>query len=282
MKKNIIKTFLQGLAMGTVDIIPGISGGTLALILNIYSKILEQIKLINLDFLKKIIQLKIKDAFKPLDLKFIIPLILGISSALISLARVISWALSNYPGYLYSFFIGLILVSSILLFPRGKFKINGAITFLIGFILAFLIAKLQPIESSHTYFNIFISGAIAICAMILPGISGSFILIILGKYDFMLSLLHNPLNNILPILIFVLGCIIGLLSFSRVLNFLLKKYYQITLITLIGFMLGSLKKIWPSQYLEGQEIFPALGFMITGIIIGFLINKGSRNKKTGN
>ena len=117
MKKNI-KTFLQGLAMGTVDIIPGISGGTLALILNIYSKIIQQIKLINLEFFKKIIKFKIKEAFKPLDLRFIFFLILGIASALFSLSRVISWALSAYPSHLYGLFLGLILVSSFFIFPK--------------------------------------------------------------------------------------------------------------------------------------------------------------------
>lgn len=295
MKKSI-KTFLQGFAMGSVDIIPGISGGTMALILNIYAKIIDQIRLINLNFLKNILKLKFKKAFAPLDLKFLIFLVSGIFVAIMSLARLISWTLINYPTYLYSFFLGLILISAILLLPQKKIKITEIIFLIIGFIIAWTISSATPATTPNTYLMILLSGAIAICAMILPGISGAFILLLLGKYEFIISLLKNPFyqDNLIFIIIFIVGCIIGLISFSKFLNFLLKKHYQPTLMILIGFMLGALNKIWPfkqtieSQFLNNQEIiikqqniWPimnkefliSLGLIILGAILGFCISK---------
>ncbi|HOZ53501.1 MAG TPA: DUF368 domain-containing protein [bacterium] len=295
MKKSI-KTFLQGFAMGSVDIIPGISGGTMALILNIYTKIIDQIRLINLNFLKNVLKLKFKKAFESLDLNFLIFLILGIFVAIISLARVISWTLINYPTYLYSFFLGLILISAILLLPRKKIKTTEIFLLIFGFIIAWIISLATPASTPNTYLMILLSGAIAICTMILPGISGAFILLLLGKYEFIILLLKNPFyqNNLLFIIIFIIGCLIGLLSFSRFLNFLLKKYYQPTLMLLIGFMLGALNKIWPfkqtieNQFINNQEtiikqqniwptinkeFFISLGLIILGIILGFYISK---------
>lgn len=300
MKKQI-KTFLQGFAMGSVDIIPGISGGTMALILNIYTKIINEIKLINLDFFKCIFSLKFKEAFRPLDIKFIISLVLGISIAIFSLARVISWTLANYPIYLYSFFFGLIIISAILLLPYRKMKLTEVALLLGGFIIAWLISLATPATTPDTYLLILLSGAIAICAMILPGISGAFILLILGKYEFVISLLKNPFqgNNLIFIILFIIGCLIGLISFSKLLSFLLKKYYQTTLIILIGFMLGALNKIWPfkenleTQIINNQEIiirqkniwplmnkelFISIALIILGLVIGFYLGKIKKPK----
>lgn len=300
MKKQI-KTFLQGFAMGSVDIIPGISGGTMALILNIYTKIINEIKLINLDFFKYIFSLKFKEAFKPLDIKFIASLILGVFVAIFSLARVISWTLANYPIYLYSFFFGLIIISAILLLPYRKMKLTEVALLLGGFIIAWLISLATPANTPDTYLLILLSGAIAICAMILPGISGAFILLILGKYEFIISLLKNPFqgNNLIFIILFIIGCLIGLISFSKLLSFLLKKYYQATLIILIGFMLGALNKIWPfkenleTQIINNQEIiirqkniwpiinkelFISLALILLGLVIGFYLGKIKKPK----
>lgn len=295
IKTNKIGIFIKGLAMGSVDIIPGISGGTMALILKIYDKIINELRLINLAFFKDIIKLKIKKAFTPIDWKFLLVLFLGIITAVISLAKIISFTLTYYPVYLYSLFFGLIIISAIYLLPKKIYPKNY-LFLILGFISAWMISSLTPATTPENYLFIFLSGALAICAMILPGISGAFILLILGKYEFMISALKNPLllNNILIILIFVLGCLIGLLSFSKFLNYLIKKHYQPTLLLLIGFMLGALNKIWPFKInLEtviinnheiitkqknilpqiNQELSISILLMMVGVMIGIFLNK---------
>lgn len=287
--------------MGTVDIIPGISGGTMALILKIYQKIINELHLINLKFFKNIFSLHFKKAFRLIDWKFLLSLFLGIIIAIISLAKIISWALENYPTYLFGFFFGLIIISALLLIPKNNVKPISIIFLVLGFIIAWLISSLTPAQSPETYGFIFLSGALAICAMILPGISGAFILILIGKYEFMISALKNPLalKNISIIIIFVLGCLIGLLTFSKFLSLLLKKYRQITLMLLIGFMLGALNKIWPFKIITkttiinnyeiiiqqknilpqlNQELLITIILMIIGATIGLLLNKIKRNK----
>lgn len=287
--RQAFSTFLKGVAIGAVDIIPGVSGGTIALILKIYNKILGQLQKINLNLLKNFLRGRFKLVFAQIDGKFLVALILGIASAIFSLSHLISWGLEKYPGYLFSLFFGLIIASSILLIPKDSLKIKPILFLILGLILAFLITSLSPANTPETYLFIFLSGAIAICAMILPGISGSFALLLLGKYQFMLEAIKNPLvaHNIIIIIIFVLGCIIGLLSFSRFLNFLLKKYYTPTLMLLIGFMLGSLNKIWPFK-IEGQNVWPtinqeffiSLGLAIIGILIAYFLGKIKPEEKS--
>ncbi len=287
--------------MGSVDIVPGISGGTMALILKIYQKIIDELRSINFEFFKNILSLRFKKAFNSIDWKFLLSLFLGIIIAIISLARIISWTLENYPIYLFSLFFGLIIISALLLIPKKNIKPLSIIFLILGFIIAWLISFLAPAQSPETYGFIFLSGALAICAMILPGISGAFILLLIGKYEFMISALKNPLapENISIIIIFALGCLIGLLAFSKFLSFLLKRYYQTTLMLLIGFMLGALNKIWPfKEILEtkiinnheiiirqkniwpviNQELFIAIVLAITGIFIGILLNRIKRER----
>jgi len=305
MKKQIkenFSTFLKGLAMGSVDIIPGISGGTMALILKIYTKIINELKLINFDFFKKIVQLKIKEAFLKIDWRFLLILFFGIITAIISLARIIDFTLKKYPEFLYSFFFGLILLSAILLARKEGLRNKYYFYILIGFILAWIISTLSPAQSPENYLFIFLSGSIAICAMILPGISGAFILMLLGKYEFMISALKNPfiLNNFIIITIFLIGCIFGLLSFVKVLSYVIKNHYKTSLAILIGFMLGALNKIWPFKktieniIIDNQEIvikqknilpettekiFFFILFFSLGFVVAYLIQKIEKNKK---
>jgi putative membrane protein len=301
MKKNkkLLFTFLKGAAMGSVDIVPGMSGGTMALILKIYTKIINEIRLINKDFFKNIIKLKIRKAFELIDWPFLLSLFLGIITAIISLARIISWILANSPEYLYSFFFGLILVSAIFLMPKKiKNKKNFLFLFL-GFAIAAIISFASSSSTPENYLFIFVSGALAICAMILPGISGAFILLLLGKYEFMISAIKNPLilSNLIIIIIFILGCLVGILSFAKILGFLIKKYYHATLMLLIGFMLGALFKIWPfkqsTENIVNEQIvireinvlpeintfiiFPVL-FFVFGVATGLLLSKIKREK----
>lgn len=287
MKKAFF-TFLKGVAMGTVDIIPGVSGGTMALILKIYDKIIDQLQKINLVLLKNFLRGRFQLVFAQIDLRFLLALILGIGTAIMSLAHIISWGLEKYPIYLFSLFFGLIIASSILLIPRKNIKGASIIFLILGFIIAWIITSLTSANTPENYAFIFLSGSIAICAMILPGISGSFILLLLGKYEFVLNAIKNPfiLNNLIIIAIFIAGCVIGLLAFSRLLNFLLKKYYTPTLMLLIGFMLGSLNKIWPFKIAQknvwpniNQEFFIALGLAILGIIIGYFLSKVKKEKE---
>ena len=275
--KQKIKIFIKGFAMGTVDIIPGISGGTMALILGIYQKIIDELKMISFKNIKKI------------NYGFLIPLFLGIIIAIISLARIIHYLLENHSIYLYSFFFGLIIASIFIILPKNFYKNKKFLFVILGFLIAWFISGSASINTANNYLNIFLSGAIAICAMILPGISGSFILLILGKYEFMISVLKNPFvnNNLIYIIVFVAGCIIGLLSFVRLLSYTFKKYYNISLAILIGFMAGALRKVWPFENVIRNKNFDiyfylSILMLIIGILTGILITKIGKQKKNRN
>ena len=285
--KEKINIFLKGFAMGMVDIIPGISGGTMALILGIYEKIILELKKINFKNLKRIFK-KDKNQEK-IDFKFLIILFLGIITAIISLAKIIHYLLEKHNSYLYGFFFGLIIASIFIILPKRFYKNKKFIFIIPGFLIAWIISSAESLTTANSYFNIFLSGAIAICAMILPGISGSFILLILGKYEFMISVLKNPFmdNNLIYIFIFVLGCLVGLLSFVKLLSYAFKKHHTISLAILIGFMAGALKKIWPfSQTLINEKDFlinitPIILLMILGIITGIFIPRMVKTKNRG-
>lgn len=274
--KEKIQTFLKGFAMGTVDIIPGISGGTMALILGIYQKIIDELKIISFKNIKKI------------NYGFLVPLFLGIITAIISLARIIHYLLENHSIYLYSFFFGLIIASIFIILPKNLYKNKKFLFVILGFLIAWFISGSASINTANNYLNIFLSGAIAICAMILPGISGSFILLILGKYEFMISVLKNPFtdNNLIYIIVFVAGCIIGLLSFVRLLSYTFKKYYNISLAILIGFMAGALRKVWPfGDFIRDKSFdiyfYLSILILIIGILTGILIAKIGKQKSNG-
>jgi putative membrane protein len=280
--KNKLKIFLKGFAMGSVDIVPGISGGTMALILGIYQKIINELKNIDKEFIKFLLSFKFKKAFKKVDITFLLFLFLGIIVAIISLSKIISHLLENNSFYLYSFFFGLIIASIFIILPKKFFKDPKYLFIIPGIIIAWLISGGGVISSPNTYFNIFISGAIAICAMILPGISGSFVLLILDKYEFMINILRSPFsdNNFIFLSIFVLGCIVGLLSFVRLLSYFLKKYYKQSIAILIGFMAGALRKIWPFGKIESSDnVTYSFIFLVLGISIVLISYHLSKKKK---
>ncbi len=242
--RETLLIFLKGMGMGGADVVPGVSGGTIALIAGIYERLLNAIRSVDLDALKMLLRFQWKAFWIKIDGSFLLPLILGIFTSLITLARLIKFLMTDHPIPLWSFFFGLILVSAFWVLKEIKQWKPGVVIFLVaGFIIAFLITTLTPAETPDGTWFIFLSGAIAICAMILPGISGSFILLILGKYEFILEALNE--RDLVTIGIFALGCITGLLSFSRVISWLLRHYHGITIALLAGFMLGSLNKVWP-------------------------------------
>lgn len=242
---DFIVIFLKGIAMGAADIVPGISGGTIAFITGIYEELLEAISAVNFNTIKLIKSEGIGTAWKSIHGNFLLALISGIALSIITLAQLISWLLENQPILLWSFFFGLVL-ASIIYIGRQISKWGGitVILFILGGILAFYITMLNPLvsENSSSMF-LFLSGAIAICAMILPGISGSFILVLLGAYKPILDAIHEKDIQLLTIVI--TGAIFGLMLFSRILNWLFKHYKNYTLAILSGFILGSLNKIWP-------------------------------------
>ncbi len=260
---EFLKIFLKGALMGISDIIPGISGGTIAFILGIYERLINAIKSINVNFLFS----NRKDNWKRMDLKFLIPLSLGIGIAFLVSSRIIPYLLDWYPAYIFSFFFGLILGSIYLIRKRIRvFRFSYIIIVIITFIFAFLIASIEGISANHSYWFIFVSGIVAIIAMLLPGISGSYILLLLGQYKFMLEALREI--KIYYIISFILGAVIGLLAASRIISYLLKRYHNATISALVGLMLGSLKTPFVNiAYVK--LLYPQIGFIwdITSILV---------------
>ncbi|WP_457610781.1 DUF368 domain-containing protein [Lutibacter sp.] len=236
---------LKGIAMGAADVVPGVSGGTIAFISGIYEELLTSISSINFGTLKLLKTKGIKVTWKAINGNFLVSLLTGIFISIISLAKLISWLLEHEPILVWSFFFGLVL-ASILYVGRQITKWNSRIivSLLMGAGIAYYITTLQPLISPNSSpLFLFLAGALAICAMILPGISGAFILVLLGAYKPVLEAIHT--RDLKLLLIIAFGAIVGLLSFSKVLNWLFNHYKNFTLAVLTGFILGSLNKIWP-------------------------------------
>ncbi len=239
-------TFLKGLAMGAADIVPGVSGGTIAFISGIYERLLTAIKSVNLDALKALRQKGLKGFWEHIDGTFLVALFGGILLSVFALSSVLIWTMKTYPQLLWSFFMGLVLASALYIGRQIELKEWKSIAALaIGIVIAYSITLLSPTELPKNYLTAFLAGFIAICAMILPGISGSFILLLMGMYAHVLGAVHD--REILFLLCFALGCGIGLLSFARLLSWLFKNYRSSALSVLTGFMIGSLPKLWPWQ-----------------------------------
>ena len=253
---------LKGLCMGTADIIPGVSGGTMALITGIYQQLLQAIKSADTKMAALLFKFDLKGALTTLHARFLLALFLGIGAAIISLARLVNYLLHTHPIFIWSLFFGLI-AASVLVVSRyvTRWSVPTGISFIIGGLLAWLIVNAVPVSTPETVGFIFFSGLVAICAMILPGISGAFILLILGKYEFITGCLKNPFlaENFITIMIFCAGCLVGLMGFARVLNLLLDRYYNLTIAFLTGLMAGSLPRIWPwkevveTKIIRGKE-----------------------------
>jgi len=246
--KDAVLLSLKGLCMGTADIIPGVSGGTMALITGIYPQLLQAIQSADTKMAATLLRFDIKEALARLHLRFLMALFMGIGTAIISLARLVNYLLHAHPVYIWSLFFGLITASVIVVSRYvSRWSPGAAACFCTGGLLAWLIVNAIPVSTPESAGFIFLSGLVAICAMILPGISGAFILLILGKYEFITGCLKNPflMDNFITILIFCAGCLVGLTGFARVLNLLLERCYNSTIAFLTGLMAGSLPRIWP-------------------------------------
>lgn len=244
MKKWIL-LFFKGMAMGASDVVPGVSGGTIAFVTGIYERLIHAIKSINFANLKLFFKGQFKEFWQNIDGWFLVCVVAGIGVSFLSLAKLITMLLNAYPQYVWSFFFGLILASTIFVGRDVKWNWKTILAFILFAVLSFFITSPEnsPLAENDSYWYIFLCGAVAICAMILPGISGSFILVLLGQYTFMLTALTELQTAV--ILVFAAGALIGIVSFSHVLNWLFTHFKQITLAALTGFMFGSLNKIWP-------------------------------------
>lgn len=294
--------------MGAADVVPGVSGGTVAFITGIYDELLETINSIDVDAIRLLGKFRFADFWKKINGNFLVVLFGGIVTSLVSLANLMTYLLEHHPILIWSFFFGLILISAPLVLREIKrWSIGTILSLFVGIALAYIITILSPAQTPNALWFIFISGAIAICAMILPGISGAFILLLLGKYQYIISALTSFKLSV--IIVFVFGCVTGLLSFSRFLTWILKNYHSATVALLAGFMLGSLNKVWPWRevieyvtdshgkqvpvfdrpvlpwkYFEitgkDPQVFQAILLMAFGVFIVVLIEKIAERLKT--
>lgn len=270
-----IRYFLCGFLMGIADTIPGVSGGTIAFITGIYGKLLATIKSADKEFFQYIFTLKLKKAFNKIPWGFALPLLLGIGLAIGTLAHFMVILLEKHADIVWAFFFGLIFSSLLILLKEVKnsnpHKIISSLFFIIGAFFSIYISFANPIQLSHTYPIIFFSGFIAICAMILPGISGAFILVLIGQYHYILEAVTT--FNLPVISLFLLGCLCGILSFAHILSACLNHFYHISLAFLSGILAGSLVMLFP--YKEEQTITQQAiltGLIMLGILIPLLLH----------
>lgn len=309
MKRNFVDYFIlvfKGMAMGAADVVPGVSGGTIAFISGVYEELIATLNSINFNSLKTLKLQGVSATWKKINGNFLLALFGGILLSILSLSKLVAWLLHEEPVLLWAFFFGLVLASIIFVLKKIN-QWNSAVFLglILGGVFAYQLTQLNALGNSNSNWYLFFSGAIAICAMILPGISGAFILVILGSYANVLQALND--KDIAKITIFMTGALIGILSFSRLLKWLFKRFKNMTLAVLTGFMIGALSKIWPwkktlsfrensdgiSVPLKEQCIAPfsfdgdpqilsAIGLMLFGFLMIFFLEKiGAKNKKIG-
>ena len=295
---------VKGACMGAADVIPGVSGGTIAFIMGIYNQFVGSIASINAEAVKLLFSGKLKAFWKHINGNFLLALVLGIGTSVVALAGLMQMLLTEHPIQTWAFFFGLIVASSIFILKGiSNWKLRDGAFLIFGIILGVVICTLSPTQTPDTLWFIFLSGALAICAMILPGISGSFILLILGKYQYIMSTITSCVSNVgaiwsaegadkalfidsaIILAIFLVGAVVGILSFSKFLHWLLARWHKETLIVLAGFIIGSLVKVWPwsnpealaqeNMHIGGAIAFALIGFfLVTGIeLVGKLIKK---------
>ena len=260
--------FLRGLLMGAADIVPGVSGGTVAFITGIYDQLLDSLRAVDLEFLARLSRLDIAGAWQHINGRFLLALLLGIATSIFSLAQLVSWVLEHHPVPLWAFFFGLILASALVLLREvDNWSVPKVLCLLSAGAVAVFIALSPVISLEMGLAGVFLAGFLAVCAMILPGISGSFILVLLGMYSTTLMALKSL--DLVFILVFVVGAGCGLLCFSRVLHWLLRRFHQGTMAVLTGFLFGSLMVVWPwkrvLEWVEGShgQLKPAQQFPVS-------------------
>ena len=285
LKKYLMVT-LKGACMGAADVIPGVSGGTIAFIMGIYDEFVGSIASINAEAMKLLFKGQFKAFWKHINGTFLVSIVLGIGISVVLLAGLMQTLLTVYPIQTWAFFFGLIVASSIFIL-RGisGWKLREILFLILGGVLGVTVCTLSPTQTPDALWFIFLSGAIAICAMILPGISGSFILLILGKYQYIMAAIsglvagENFGQNLLILCVFLVGAVVGILGFSKFLHWLLARWNKETLIALAGFIIGSLVKVWPWSNAEALAQAEAagglqIGWAILFALIGFSLVTG--------
>ena len=285
--KDTIRYLLCGLAMGAADVVPGVSGGTIAFITGIYPRLLQAIEAFNLRFFSLALRLKLREAFSLIPWGFLLPLLCGIATSIFSLARAVTYALHTWPVVIWSFFFGLILASVWLLGKElllGKGSTWAALA--AGAAAGWLIGGASAVDIGQSLPVYFASGFVAICAMILPGISGAFVLVLLGQYSHVIRAVAE--FDVSVIIVFSLGCACGIMTFARVLNRLLRLFPNAVTAVLTGLMAGSLRTVWPWRDGSMPVAPPALNaelalgaaLCLAGVAIPVILTLVSR-RKTG-
>ena len=236
---------LRGILMGASDIVPGVSGGTMAFILGIYEELIDSIRTVGQpDFIQSVLKFRIKRVFEILNWQFLLALGLGILIAVLTLSKGLEWLLINQPIYLWSFFFGLVVASVYTVSKRiTEWDGTKIAALIVGAVGAYFLVGAVPLQTPNAWWFLLLSGALAICAMILPGISGAFILVLLGKYQFVLTAVNT--RDLVSIALIGIGAIVGLVAFSQVIGYFFKQHHDMTVAILTGLMIGSLRKIWP-------------------------------------
>lgn len=293
-----ITVAVKGACMGAADVIPGVSGGTIAFIMGIYDEFVGSIAKIDATAVKMLFSGRIKDFWKHVNGTFLLSLFAGIGVSVVALAGLMQTLLTKFPIQTWAFFFGLIVASSMFILRSiSGWKTKDMIMLALGLALGVTICTLSPTQTPDDLWFIFLSGALAICAMILPGISGSFILLILGKYQYIMACISDLAagvdfgRNALILGVFLTGAAVGILGFSKFLHWLLARWNRTTLIALAGFIIGSLVKVWPWSNAEAIAQADAAGGMLWGwallfALIGFFLvtgielaaKKGKRHK----
>jgi len=317
--KQYIIIILKGIAMGAADVVPGVSGGTIAFISGIYEELIETIHKLDFGFFKVWKKEGFIKAWKRYNLGFLFVLMAGIFTSILSLAKMITWLLANHPILVWSFFFGLVIASIVYIAKQiSRWNLLSVLAILIAAGLSYYITIIEPIGTPDSTWFLFFAGFIAIIAMILPGISGSFILLLLGAYEAVIGTITQFIEGVttmdwtlfseafIKLIVFALGAILGLKTFSRVLNWMFKHHKNTILAVLTGFMIGALNKIWPwkevlkyrtnhsgeevpfleksilpTQFTDDPQLLFAIVFVMLGFLTIFVLERISTVKKKG-
>jgi putative membrane protein len=281
--RDYIRIVLSGFAMGICEIIPGVSGGTMAFILGIYEELIQSIRdLTEPNFIQAVTKFNIKRIFEVVNWKFLVALAVGMFAAILTLSSALEWLLQNRPSLIWSFFFGLVISSIYIVSQRIKKRTATTIAlFIVASVGFFLFVSTVSTNMPSGKWFLVVAGAIAICAFILPGVSGSFILVVLGKYDDVLGAVND--RDILTLGLVAIGCLVGLITFARVVGWLFDRYHDAVVATLMGLMLGSLRLIWPwkqnpaclEEHIQCVNILPDFNGALVIAIICLLVGMGS-------
>jgi len=242
---DYLNVYVAGFTMGSADVVPGVSGGTVAFVVGIYEELISSVRMIGQPVVwRALLRLQWREAFRLINFFFLMSLGLGMLSAIFLLAPAIEWMLNHQPVMIWSFFLGLVAASIIVVAPRVKiWSISRWVALALGTIFGFWLVGLVPVQTPDAWWFYIFSGAIAICAMILPGISGSFVLVLLGKYQDVISAVNE--RDFVTLALVALGALVGLVSFAQVLSWLFRRYHDLTVAALTGLMIGSMRRVWP-------------------------------------